>query len=136
MKIVCGIGNVWRGDDGAGIKAAEMLKDKYQVFICNTYPENFVDEICRLRPEKVIIIDAADFGAEPGTFREIDISEIDSRLLSTHTIPLSFFVSSIKRCCQEVVVYGIQVKDIDFRDHLSPEVRRGVRALVNLLMSE
>jgi len=42
-------------------------------------------------------------------------------LLSTHTIPLPFSVSLIKHFNKEVVVYGIQVKDIDFRDHLSPE---------------
>ncbi len=136
MIVICGVGNTWRGDDGAGIRAAEMLREKYKVFLCDTYPERFVDEICELKPEKVIILDAADFDGEPGEFREIDPAIIDRHTISTHTIPLSLFAALLKRCCPSVVIYGIQVKDLSFKETLTPEVEKGVRALVKELLEE
>ena len=135
MIVICGVGNTWRGDDGAGIRAAEMLKDKYTVFLCDTYPERFIDEICELRPDKVIIIDAANFEGEPGEVREIPPEDIDRHSISTHTIPLSLFASLLKKCCPEVVIYGIQFKDISFGDKLSPEVEQGIKSLVEKLSS-
>lgn len=136
MIIICGVGNTWRGDDGAGIRAAELLSEKYRVFLCDTYPERFVDEICHLSPDKVIIFDAADFGGEPGEFRKIDPSEIDRHTISTHTIPLSLFSALLKRCCKEVIVYGIQVRDISFKGELSSEVKEGVRRLVKMILED
>jgi len=133
MVLVCGIGNIWRSDDGAGVRAAELLKDSFDVIICDVSPEQYVEDICRRRPKKLLILDAAHFDGEPGEFRILDPSEIDNFTISTHMIPISLFVELVKPCCEEIVIYGIQVKDVHFGNQLSDEVKSGVQKLVRHL---
>ncbi len=133
MVVVCAVGNPYRGDDGAGIEVAKLLEDKYTVFYCEANPENYIDEIKKLRPQKLIIVDAADFLGKPGDFRKISPSEIDRHTISTHTIPISLFIELIKEYCGEIEVWGIQAKDTDFGRYLSPEVKEGVKKLAELL---
>lgn len=133
MIVVCAIGNPYRGDDRAGIEVARLLEDKYKVFYCEANPENYIDEIKKLKPEKLIIIDAADFVGEPGEFRKISPYEIDRHTISTHTIPISLFVELIKDSCNEIEIWGIQAKNTDFGEELTLEVREGVLKLAKLL---
>jgi len=131
--VVCAIGNPYRGDDGAGIEVAKLLEPKYTVLYCEANPENYIDDIKKLRPEKLIIVDAADFLGSPGEFKKISPEEMDRHTISTHTLPVSLFVELIKDYCKEIEVWGIQAKDTGFGQYLSPEVKDGIKKLVKLL---
>ncbi len=133
MVVVCAVGNPWRGDDGAGIEVAKRLEDKYKVLYCESNPENYIDEVKKLKPDKLIIVDAADFLGEPGEFKKISPEEIDRHTISTHTIPISLFVELVKDSCGEIEIWGIQAKNTDFGRSLSREVMEGVERLAKLL---
>ncbi len=133
MVVVCAVGNPWRGDDGAGIEVARRLEDKYKVLYCEANPENYIDEVKELRPDKLIIVDAAEFLGKPGEFKKITPSEIDRHTISTHTIPISLFVELVKDYCGEIEIWGIQAKNTDFGRRLSNEVKEGVERLTALL---
>ena len=133
MVVVCAVGNPWRGDDGAGIEVAKRLEDKYKVLYCESNPENYIDEVKKLKPDKLIIVDAADFLGEPGEFKKISPEEIDRHTISTHTIPISLFVELVKESCGEIEIWGIQAKNTDFGNSLSIEIMEGVERLAKLL---
>ncbi len=133
MVVVCAVGNPYRGDDGAGIEVAKLLEDKYTVFYCEANPENYIDEIKKLKPDRLIIVDAADFLGKPGEFKKISPDEIDRHTISTHTIPISLFVELVKDSCKSIEIWGIQAKNTDFGQKITPEVKEGVLRLAELL---
>lgn len=128
--VICGIGNPWRRDDGAGVAAARMLSNRFVTFLCETTPENFVDAICAEKPDTVIIIDSANFDGKPGEYRQLKPEEVENYTITTHIIPIPLIVKMIERCCHHIIIYGIQFKDISFGEELSEEVRQGVQELV------
>ena len=69
--VILGIGNTLRSDDGAGSILASRIRDKapYIVYDCGASPENYLGKIVQDKPDTVLIIDAADFGAKPGGSR-------------------------------------------------------------------
>ena len=117
---VLGVGSDLRGDDVAGLLAADAVQEflkrrrpagvRVAVFHGCTVPENLSGEIRRFRPTHLVILDAADVGRRPGT---VELLDPDSPTLnpsaSTHGLPIpilaSFFRNSIG--C-EVVLVGIQ----------------------------
>ncbi len=128
--VICGIGNPWRKDDGAGIEVAKELSTKYRVFFCETTPERFIDDICKIKPKRLVIVDAASFDGKPGQIKKIKPEHIDGQTISTHTIPISLFIEFIKKCCGHIEIWGIRAKDTAFGNGLSKEVQEGVKKLV------
>ena len=72
---VLGVGSELRGDDIAGLLAAQQIEKtiteqtilpEVRVFIGETAPENLTGEIKKFQPTHLIIIDAADLNKEPG----------------------------------------------------------------------
>ena len=49
-----------------------------------------------LKPDNILIIDAADFKAKPGEVRIIDKEAIPDTTLSTHTISLRFKFTTVR----------------------------------------
>lgn len=131
--VICAIGNPYRGDDGAGIEVAKLLEDTYTVLYCEANPENYIDDIKELKPDKLIIVDAAEFLGAPGEFKKISPNEMDRHTISTHTLPVSLFVELVKDYCKKIEVWGVQAKDTTFGQHLSPEVKNGTKKLAELL---
>ena len=114
MNILLGIGNEMHGDDGIGIYIARKLHHKNWISIdCLTVPENYSGEIARLKPEKVVIIDAADMGLKPGEIRRIPKDKIGRASFSTHSIPISLFISHLEQLTKaQIYLIGIQPKSM------------------------
>lgn len=72
---VPGIGNHLFGDDGVGVLMARELTARAGrqadclVLDAGTAPENFTGPLRRFRPDFVLLVDAAQLSAEPGTSR-------------------------------------------------------------------
>ena len=125
-EIVLGIGNILKGDDGIGIYIAERLNQYLQhienepgqarfmraeetiVIDCGTAPENYTSIIRKRNPDRLILVDAADMGLSPGSYRIIPLEKIEVMHFSTHNIPLSIFMSYVSEFCRNVVLIGIQ----------------------------
>jgi len=73
-----GVGNTLRGDDGFGPALVERLAGRTRA-VCidaGTTPENQTAPVLRARPDAVIVLDAADFGGEPGELSLIEAGRI------------------------------------------------------------
>lgn len=133
--LVIGIGNTLKGDDGAGPVICQRLKEAFsdRVIDTGTVPENYIQPIIDKNPKNLLIIDAVDFGASPGTVQIFDIEQINSIALSTHSLSPRLFVDVI---CQsispDISFLGIQPQQTGLNQPLSPEVSRAVESLVDM----
>lgn len=133
-NVVFTVGNVMRGDDGAGPLLAEFLEAEpasgWEVVDGGASPENHIHQVRALSPERVLIIDAADMECAPGAVRRIDKDCVaDHFLVTTHAIPLNFLIASLRETIPDIAFLGIQPKEVGFYAPMSPEVRRGVEGL-------
>ena len=125
-------GNSYRSDDGVGPYIAGMLAPflhgipKIHLINANTTPENYVDEVIRISPEFLVILDAANFKKDPGEFIFLDDEkDLPKNSISTHTLPLNLIASLIRSECSCSIIYiGIQISDICPGEGLSKEVRK------------
>jgi len=146
---VLGIGSELRGDDVAGVRVAQKLIDqcsqdcqkdilnsRLQVLFGYTAPENFTDEIRKFSPSHIIMIDSAEMGEEPGTAKFIAPQEIQGTTFSTHSLPLSVLVDYLHQSLPcEILVIGIEPKQMDFGSKISREVRKTVNLLSDSLIA-
>ncbi len=119
------VGNPFRGDDGVGSYLASRLKELPVRFLdAGQTPENRIDEAVALKPSRVIILDAADFGGKAGEVKVIPEEAIPQTTLTTHRVPMSVVSGWIARqTAAQIVFIGIQPKTVAFGEELSREVK-------------
>ena len=135
--LIVGIGNVLKGDDGAGPLICEQLG---RVKICadlidtGTVPENYIQPIIKKAPQNLLVIDAIDFGAPPGTIKIFEPGQLNSHAISTHTLSPRLFVDMV---CQniklDVYFVGIQPAQIQLGQSISPQVSQAIQHLSQVL---
>lgn len=130
-KILLGLGNPLGRDDAVGLRVAEALQGSEWLAIPAEALENALGRVEREKPEKIVIVDAAEMGLPPGSIRCLPLSYPEKMLGSTHGLPLSFLLSLLK--VKEVMVIGIQPKEYGIGEGLSPEVAEAAQRLVRLL---
>jgi hydrogenase 3 maturation protease len=136
MNILFGVGNSLRGDDGAGCYVADLMQAaNWMAINCATAPENFTGIVRKNHPEILAIIDAADMGLVPGSFRRIAPEMIEDVGLGTHMLPLSHLIGYLSADAGEIILIGIQPGHVDNCDGLTREVREGADALISLFES-
>lgn len=84
-----GLGNTYRGDDGAGLLFLKKLQQTQQFassrFLnVGTNPENYLQHMIDAHSELLIFIDCAEWGANPGTIDWLDADMIETVNISTH----------------------------------------------------
>ena len=154
-EVILGIGNTLNSDDGIGVYVARRIarylkklksgaapiegnaKEKELIPIdCGTVPENYTSVIRRHNPDRLILVDAADMGMDPGLYKIVPSERIGVLHFSTHDVPLSVFISYLKEFCGEVVLIGIQPKKVDFGMRLSSAVRRSGQCVAELIIRD
>lgn len=134
--VVLGIGNPLRGDDGVGSQLALRLQGKVNALVVDAgeVPENYLGPIVAARPEAVVIVDAAELGAAPGTIAIIEADALDGASLSTHNASLSLFVKVLCAEIQpDVFLLGVQPASSAFGAAMSQPVERALGILEELL---
>lgn len=137
-KLVLTVGNGLMGDDGAGVLLAQMLResplDGWEVLNGGSSPENSVHQVRARAPEFVLVVDAADMDLPPGSIRRIPTDRLaDPFLLTTHVLPLSYFVESLSEFVPQVTLLGIQPEIVAFGYPISPAVRQAVSQVYTCL---
>ncbi|MBE0478889.1 carbamoyltransferase HypF, partial [Candidatus Aerophobetes bacterium] len=139
--VFLGVGNLMKGDDGAGcifIEELQKASKSFRIYLFNggQLPENYLEKIIKVRPDKVFIVDAVDFNASPGKVRLF--KEVEPSLnFSTHHLPLSFILKYLREKTKaEVFILGIQPKNIQWGSNLSLEVKSAVKGLIEGLTGE
>jgi hydrogenase 3 maturation protease len=136
--LVLGVGNPLKQDDGAGPAVISKLKIQNEKLINNvelldarSAPENYTGKIKQIKPDTLVIVDAIGFGEKPGSIKIMETEEISTQSLSTHNVSLKTFVGFLKADLPDldVLVVGIQPKQVNFGEGLSPEVEKAVEEL-------
>ena len=146
------VGNSFRSDDGVGPFIADRLaawEDARELresegsemaidwINAGQNPENIIDEAIARNPDRLVVIDAADFGGEPGEARIIPSELIPESTMSTHMIPLNVITQLIAdETGSETVFLGIQAVSFSLGEGLSQRVQETGERIVDFLTQD
>ena len=135
--VILGIGNILKGDDVAGPLVCEQLtatKISAEMIDAGTVPENYIQRIIKIAPRTLLVIDAIDFGAEAGTIKVFEPHQLNSHVISTHTLSPRLFVDIIRRNIQvDVYFVGIQPAQTQLGQPVSAAVSLAIERLSGVL---
>ncbi|MBD3285059.1 hydrogenase maturation protease [candidate division WOR-3 bacterium] len=131
--LIIGVGNRMRGDDAVGPLAIDKLKEsndlpeEWLLVDAGEVPENALGLVDKEKPDRVILIDACDWGTAPGEIRFFSSEELEKlsiRMLSTHGLPLAFWVKMTLTDHPELKIelLGVQVQSLEFNSGMTPQV--------------
>ncbi len=131
--IFVGVGNVLKGDDGAGVVLVNMLKRKFKdagIFLdCGIAPENYLEKLRDF--DCVVIFDALDFGGKTGEITMLEPKELSEASVSTHNLSLKLFSRYLEEDGINVIIAGIQPANLRFAEGLSKVVSRALKKFVH-----
>jgi len=130
-NLVLTVGNGMMGDDGAGALLAQLLAatplDGWDLLHGGSAPENLLHRVRTMSPERVLLVDAADMDLPPGSVRSIRDDRLDDPfLMTTHSLPLTFLIESLREIAPQVELLGIQPETVAFGLPISPAVKNAV----------
>jgi len=144
--LVIGLGSILMQDEGIGVRAVEALESRYII------PDNIeimdggtsaMDLLQPLRNRKnVIIVDAINTGAEPGTTIRIENEDIPAFFqtkISNHQLALSDLLATLRLNHQDpenVVVLGLVPYHLENKLHLSEESIAKLNEMVEMILTE
>src|SRR5512145_1555642 len=131
MNILFTVGNGMMGDDGAGALLAQLMRENpledWTVLHGGSAPENVVHRIREMHVHRVLVVDAADMDLPPGSIRLIAADRLaDPSLMTTHTLPLTFLIESLREFVPQVELLGIQPGMVAFGFPISDNARKAV----------
>jgi hydrogenase maturation protease len=140
--MVIGVGNAWRGDDGAGLAVARRVRELAGAGVEVREIEGDATALVDAwsGAERVVVVDAAESGAAPGTVRRFDAYSrplpVRSLRSSTHAFGVSDAVElarALGRLPDRLDVYAIEGASFTAGERLSPAVERAVAELASEL---
>ena len=135
--MLLGIGNAMRRDDGAGSRlAARFRAPGWQAYDGGTAPENFTSVVRRERPDRLVLVDAADMRLPPGSVRRVRPGRIEEAAFDTHRLPLSLLVRYLGDCAGEVILICIQPGQLGDGEDLSTEAAAATERLEKALVED
>jgi hydrogenase maturation protease len=143
--LVIGIGNVYRGDDGAGIVAVRQLKDQLPLGVGALEETGEGTSLMEAWKDasSVILIDAVRSCAPPGTIYRLDAhtEKISAKLFlcSSHAFGVAEAIDlarALNELPRHIVAYGIEVQNFEAGEVLSLPVKEAIRAAVSRVLLE
>jgi hydrogenase 3 maturation protease len=140
-KLVLTVGNQMMGDDAAGPLLTQRMQraplEDWDWLDGGAAPENVLYSIREMNPDHVLIIDAADMDLNPGEVRLISAEKLeDPFLMTTHTLPLSYLVESLREFVPQVDLVGIQPQVVAWGYPVSKEVKQAVERVYENLKQD
>lgn len=110
---VVGVGDELNVHDRLGMLAAKEIEglhlENLRVFYAGTVPESVTGPIRKYKPDAVVLVDAADMGARPGTVAVVERDQVRATLLTTHSLPLSVVMEFLEKDAgARTLLVGIQ----------------------------
>ncbi len=142
--LILGVGNEWRGDDAIGVWLARRLREHAPqgVEVMEHSGEGASLMETWAESEAVIILDAVQSGAEPGTLHRLDTSQerIPSKFFhaSSHAFSVAEAVElsrALGTLPEVVLLYGVEGRTFEAGAGLSEEVRMGGEAVLDEVMT-
>ena len=136
--LIVGIGNILRGDDGAGPVCIEAVTGKISAECINagSAPENYLEKIVDQKPRTILFIDAANFYGIPGEIRLFSPEAVNSGICSTHTGSMELITAYLRNRIPDVhcTIIGIQSQVLRFNTPLSKKVEQAIDSLATILL--
>lgn len=146
MTLILGLGNPLRGDDGIGPRVVEEVTRR-------GLPEGVsgldggvggFDLLSVLEGwERVVVVDAADVGREPGQFVRFTPEQVcfveTTGSHSLHHAGLGevlALANALGQALPEMTVFGVQPARVDWGQGLSPAVEAAIPALADAVLEE
>ncbi|AER66330.1 hydrogenase maturation protease [Thermovirga lienii DSM 17291] len=127
--LIWGLGNELLGDDAAGVVLARKIQQDPPPFCtayeCGLTPENFLKTIDPQTTKTLLVVDAADLGAEPGSTFLLSLDEEESVNFSSHGLPLGLMLEPYRNLV-EIVLIAIQPYSLALGQGLSEPVAEAV----------
>ncbi len=144
--LVIALGNPLRGDDGAGAAVLHALESRPE-FAATTFVDGGtpgLETVLVLEGyRRAIILDAADMGMAPGTWRRFTPDEVGWKpgrpTQSLHEAGLAEALSlgaALGTLPETIVIYGIQPGTIGWRAGLTRTVEDAVPAVVDAVIGD
>jgi hydrogenase maturation protease len=142
--VIIGVGNLLLMDEGIGIHAVKALQEidlppDIKLIDGGTSP----DLIAYTRAgDKIIIIDAARAGGEPGAiycFKPEDLAEGKRSLASAHEMGVVENLNLMRlsgNAPREIVIIGIEPGKIEFGTELSSELEKRLPKIIEIVLKE
>jgi len=139
---ILGVGNEDNGDDAVGLYVVKILQktnlpEWVTNFYCERVPEHFLGKIEKLKPNRIIVVDAADMKEIPGFISIFPKESISSGFhFSTHTLSLTMLEEFLKPTIPDLltIYIGIQPKFMYFNTPLSKECKIATEEFTELLV--
>ena len=142
--VVVGVGNAYRGDDGAGLAVAERVRglvEGVEVVTCEQEASRVIDAI--EGRDAAVLVDASSSGATPGTIHRFDasIEPVPARSFrsSTHAFGVGEAIElarALGKLPPAVVVIGVEGKVFAAGQGLSAPVEAAVEPAVEVVLRE
>ncbi len=133
---ILGVGNRHRRDDGIGSLIAKRLAGRFRarVIDAGAVPENYLEKVARSCPDTVILVDAVDFGGDPGEWRILDPRTLALEGLSSHALSLRMAAEYLNARTQaHVALLAVQPADVGCGTELSDKVSQTMDLLEQTL---
>ncbi len=144
LVVVVGVGNTLFKDEGIGVHIIHELEklglpEGVKVFDGGTSGLSLID-LMKETP-RVIFLDAAEMGRKPGTVmrftpEEVKMASDGNFSLHEAGLPEVFLLASFLGVSPDVIIFGIQPKEIGWGIGLSQELRREVPEIVKVVLKE
>jgi hydrogenase maturation protease len=131
-----GIGNRYWRDDGVGSLLAEAMESCQGLDVVDAgfIPENHLETVARKKPGSILMVDATDFGGEPGQARLLYPDNVTYSGISTHAGSLRMLAKYLHARTQaSIALLAIQPADTSAGEGLSPVVSNTLESLVETL---
>lgn len=137
--VLMGVGNELRGDDAFGVVLAERIEHEIatKVFVTHDLPEDYAVKAADLRPDLVIVLDAINFGAEPGEVHLVAAKDVPPTPGVTHRPSLEMMARFLELDAgADTWVLGVQPRmdSLGVGDEMSEPVARALDELEALLL--
>jgi hydrogenase maturation protease len=143
-KLLLGVGNVLQGDDGVGVYAVGRLAGVelpgVEVYEAGTTGPELA--VVLERRQKIVVVDAIDAGAEPGTVFRLTPDEIQPPIgtpLSLHQLSFLHALEETRlldAAPTDVTILAIQVADVESGIGLSVPVEAVIERVLELAIEE
>lgn len=141
--LITGIGNPFRGDDGAGWAVIDALAGKVKPNITLLKISGEISELMELfeKYPRIYLIDACQASAEPGTWQRFDACTDpipDDPQTSTHGLSISQAVALAKAFNQlpALIIYTINGSQFAMSEGLSAPVAQAIAIVAQTVLNE
>ena len=131
-----GIGNRYHHDEAVGPYLAEALETRpdYDVIDAGITPEDYIETTAHKHPDTILMVDATDFGGEPGEVRLLYPEHVNYSGVSKQAGSLRQLAEFLQvRTHARIGLLAVQPADLTDGKGLSPSVSKTLDDLLDTL---